>query len=414
MIQTSYKELLITIIQSLDLINAILKNHHRRTAIISYHIGKAFGLDTEDLKLLVMAASLHDLGALTVVERDQLLQMDVENPNPHAIMGSAMLEGLPYFEEIAEIVLHHHLEWCQAEALSPSVADICCLLHLSDRIDILSSHEGHLKPQYKEILEKIEARRDTIFAPKAIEAFKHCGAKDFFWLDVELMSMQALLDKVLDSGYDIQLDLDLLTKFANILAKVIDYRSEFTATHSHGVSEVAYAIGERMHFDEETCKKLRIAGLLHDVGKIGVTNEIINKKGSLTEFEFDEMKTHTYYTYLILNGISDMGQIALWASSHHEKQDGSGYPFKLSHEEVSIEATVLAYADVFTALSEDRPYRRGLELNEVLDKLKIIFKACEYPQVYENVALFVNELNDTRIKAQIIPHRHYKMMKATQ
>ena len=135
MIQTSYKELLITIIQSLDLINAILKNHHRRTAIISYHIGKAFGLDTEDLKLLVMAASLHDLGALTVVERDQLLQMDVENPNPHAIMGSAMLEGLPYFEEIAEIVLHHHLEWCQAEALSPRVADICCLLHLSDRID---------------------------------------------------------------------------------------------------------------------------------------------------------------------------------------------------------------------------------------------------------------------------------------
>lgn len=412
MIQTSYKEMLVTIIQSLDLINAILKNHHRRTAVISYHLGRAFGFNQADLKLLVMAASVHDLGALSVLERDQLLILDVENPEPHAIMGAAMLEGLPFFDEISVVVRHHHLKWRDALLLDTRMADICSVLHLSDRIDILSDHQKHLKHQYESILSLIEEHVNDIFSPKAIEAFKTCGETEFFWLDVEHMTMQALLDKVLDGSYDILMDYHLLNDFSNTLAKVIDYRSPFTATHSQGVSAVAHAIAQYMKFDHETCEKLKIAGLLHDIGKIGVTNEIINKNGSLTTDEFEEMKTHTYYTYLILSGIKSLNQIATWASSHHEKQDGTGYPFKLSHHEVGIEATVLAYADVFTALSEVRPYRDGLPLEEVLLKLQDIFVSCEYPRVYETISLHAESLNQIRAKAQEAPHLHYEKVMA--
>ena len=218
-----------------------------------------------------------------------------------------------------------------------------------------------------------------------------------FWMDVEHMTMQALLDKVLDGSYDILMDYHLLNDFSNTLAKVIDYRSPFTATHSQGVSTVAHAIAQYMKFDHETCEKLKIAGLLHDIGKIGVTNEIINKNGSLTKDEFEEMKTHTYYTYLILSGIKSLNQIATWASSHHE---------------VGIEATVLAFADVFTALSEVRPYRDGLPLEEVLLKLQDIFVSCEYPRVYETISRHAESLNQIRAKAQEAPHLHYEKVMA--
>ena len=412
MIQTSYKEMLVTIIQSLDLINAILKNHHRRTAVISYHLGRAFGLNQADLKLLVMAASVHDLGALSVIERDQLMILDVENPEPHAILGSAMLEGLPFFDDISVVVRHHHLKWREASSLDLRIANICSILHLSDRIDILSDHQKHLKHQFESIMTQVQNHENKIFSPEAIEAFKLCGETEFFWLDVEHMTMQALLDRVLDGSYDIVMDYHLLNDFSNTLAKVIDYRSPFTATHSQGVSAVAYAIAQYMKFDKETCEKLKIAGLLHDIGKIGITNEIINKNGSLTDDEFEEMKTHTYYTYLILSGIKSLNQIATWASSHHEKQDGTGYPFKLSHHEVGIEATVLAYADVFTALSEIRPYRAGLPLEEVLFKLKDIFVSCEYPRVYDVISKHATSLNQVREKAQEMPHFHYEKVMA--
>jgi HD-GYP domain-containing protein (c-di-GMP phosphodiesterase class II) len=106
---------------------------------------------------------------------------------------------------------------------------------------------------------------------------------------------------------------------------------------------------------------MKVAGLLHDVGKVAVPKSILEKKGRLTEEEFCFMKSHVFYTFKILKELSVQREILEWASYHHETLDGNGYPFKLSAKELSLGSRIMAVADVFTALMEDRPYKKGME-----------------------------------------------------
>ena len=101
---TTLKSLIMSFTKSVDLYNFLLKNHHRRTAITAYQMGKAYGLNEEKLSDLVIAAALHDIGALTVSERDELIKMDVENPQPHASLGSYMLDSFEPFHKISKIL----------------------------------------------------------------------------------------------------------------------------------------------------------------------------------------------------------------------------------------------------------------------------------------------------------------------
>ncbi len=410
-LKTTYKELLIAIIQSLDLVNPILKHHHRRVAVIAYHIGKEYGLNDEDMKTLVMTASVHDIGALTVKERDELLVLDVLNPYAHSYLGAAMIEGLPYFEDISATILHHHLKWEYSEGIDQRIAEICSILHLSDRVDVLIQPGFQNRIQKRDIIDKLSVLVGTIFRPRVFESFLKCAERDLFWLDIDHMNMQVVLNEVLDDAFEIPVTFDLLEKFANTLAKVIDFRSEFTATHSQGVSAVAYKLASYAGLSKNKMQKIKIAGLLHDIGKMGISTELIEKKDRLTPEEFDEMKTHTYYTYSILSNISSIRDISLWALSHHEKQDGSGYPFKLMHEQIGKEAAILALADVFTALSEDRPYRMGLPLDKVSNQMKLTFKSCEYPDLLDLVDKNANKLNEIRIEAQKRTQSIYNQLK---
>ena len=153
----SLKGTLISLIESIDMFNYLLKNHHRRVAIISYSLGLQLGLGDEDLKNLVFAASLHDIGALTVEERDKLIEMDVENPRNHEIIGSAMLSAFEPFSEISKIVYHHHIKWSEIESKykSTDIPKECFILHLADRIDILTHPNNDILIQSREITKLI-------------------------------------------------------------------------------------------------------------------------------------------------------------------------------------------------------------------------------------------------------------------
>jgi len=408
---TTYRALLVAIIQSLDLINKLLKHHHRRVAVVAKHLAEGCGLEETEMKNLVVAASLHDLGALTVHERDQLIQLDVENPEPHEILGAAMLEGLPYFEEVADIIKHHHLRFDSASKLDPKLANLCLLLHLADRFDVLTMNEDLTKVNFNAIYEKLQALGGVVFSKAHLEVMKIVAQKEVFWLDLEHLTMVNLLNDVLDEEVNIPVTLSLLEQFATVLSKVIDYRSEFTATHSQGVSAVAEALGRLMGLDEDVCSKLKIAGLLHDLGKVGVATELIERNGSLTVDEFAEVKSHTYFTYAILHGIPGLKDISMWAASHHERQDGKGYPFKLSHEQMTLPMTIVSYADVFTALTEDRPYRKGMPIEEVMKKMDQLFQWCEYPEIRETLKQNAITLNGIRESAQHHSFGHYQNVK---
>jgi putative nucleotidyltransferase with HDIG domain len=154
------------------------------------------------------------------------------------------------------------------------------------------------------------------------------------------------------------------------MKNIIDFRSHFTATHSAAISTASVKIAEKIGFSDEELEFFRIAGNLHDIGKLSVPNSILEKNGRLTPEEFAVVRQHTYYTYLITKRSGFPREIVEWASFHHEKLNGNGYPFHLKDNKISLGSRIVAVADIFTALTEDRPYRLGMDTNEVLSIIK--------------------------------------------
>ncbi len=154
-------------------------------------------------------------------------------------------------------------------------------------------------------------------------------------------------------------------------ADVVDAKSPFTYRHSLGVMDAAAAIGGVLGLPEERMQILRRAALLHDVGKLGISNTILDKATRLTDAEMETVKAHPGMGAEILGHIGAFGEVALLAREHHEKLDGSGYPHGLRGADLSQESRLLAVADIYGALSEDRPYRPGLapeQIRAIMDR----------------------------------------------
>ena len=136
----SLKELAVPMIKAIDSFNYLLKSHHRRTAVISYYIGKQLKLSDNDLFELIIAASLHDIGAMSVQVRDMLIQEDVHDPVPHCIMGHRMLISFDAFKEISKIIKHHHIKYEDSLNMEDGVVPFQShIIHLADRVDIIVS-----------------------------------------------------------------------------------------------------------------------------------------------------------------------------------------------------------------------------------------------------------------------------------
>ncbi len=187
-------------------------------------------------------------------------------------------------------------------------------------------------------------------------------------------------------------------KLALIFAKIVDYKSPWTSTHSQSVSAIAYRLGKFVGLDSDTCFQLRLAGYLHDIGKIATPTEILEKPGKLNSDEFETIKEHAMYTSLILKDIEGLDDIVAWASSHHEKHDHSGYPLHLSKDHFSLPMEVLAFADIFTALSEDRPYRPKMSKEEIKKVLSTFVPEKLDIHVYDVLLEHFDELYDLHSK----------------
>lgn len=237
------------------------------------------------------------------------------------------------------------------------------ILHLADRIAVLIDARHEPIGQSKAISEKIRDLADAMFVPELMDAFLELSAEEWFWLDAARPSWQ-----VSRMPRTHELGLDDLLGLGKVFSYVIDFRSRFTATHSAGVAATSEALAGLMGFSERECVTMRVAGYLHDLGKLAVPAEILEKPGRLTVDEFSVMRAHTYHTYSVLERIPSLDVINAWGAFHHERLDGRGYPFHLTDRELTLGSRIMAVADVFTAVTEDRPYReampkeRGLEI----------------------------------------------------
>lgn len=357
-----------TLSSTLTLVIPQMMNHNRQVAFISYMIAQEAGISLERRKELFLAAVLHDIGAFSHQEQLDNMSFEIDRPNRHSEVGYRLLREFPPFSEIAEIVRFHHLRWEHGKGRSVAqrlVPEASHIIHLADRIAVSLPQQRVVLREAKRIAANIAAHSGNWFKPELIEAFLRLAEKEHFWLDAtSAHPTETLLEVV--NGDRVEFDLDVLQGLTQIFSQLIDYRSPFTATHSAGVAASAECLARFAGFCGKELVMMRMAGHLHDLGKVTVPTSILEKNGKLDAEEWDIMRAHTFYGFRTLQKIPLMETINIWGSLHHEKLDGSGYPFHLKADELPLGSRIMAVADIFAALTEDRPYRQGMQPQKAL------------------------------------------------
>jgi putative nucleotidyltransferase with HDIG domain len=210
------------------------------------------------------------------------------------------------------------------------------------------------------------ARRGSWFDPMMVDALFALQKDAAFWHRLEGERSLAELAQLEPADVAMASTDERLDRCAGAFARVIDAKSPWTFRHSTGVANTAAAIAARLDFTHQEQRVLRRAALLHDLGKLGVSNLILDKPGKLTDAEFAVMRRHTHHTAEILGRVSCFAPLVEDAASHHERLDGRGYHRGIGGERLSLSARILAVADICDALRSSRPYREGLPPERVL------------------------------------------------
>ncbi len=207
------------------------------------------------------------------------------------------------------------------------------------------------------------------FEPGAIEVFGHLAVQ--IGHGIHALEQQQLLHAEQLRLEKLQRQLsDAMSAMVSPIVTAMEMRDPFTSGHQSRVSEIAVAIGREMGWEEERLQGLRVASLVHDIGKISTPWSILNKPGRLTAEERTIINKHPETGYAILRDVPLVWPIAEIVRQHHEKLNGSGYPFGLTGNEILPEAKVLAVADIVESMASDRPYRSAIHLETVLDMLE--------------------------------------------
>ena len=215
-------------------------------------------------------------------------------------------------------------------------------------------------------LEVVRERRGRWFDPELVRAFCSLGPDDGVWLDLRAEALSDAIASAEPIERAIRADESRLDRIAYAFALIVDAKSEFTYNHSNRVAAVSEAIATEMGLSAPERLRLRRAALLHDIGKLSVPNRILDKPGTLNPDEWDIVKRHPHFTHEILARVPVFSEFAYDASCHHERIDGRGYHRGVQGDDLSVIARIMATADIFDALSTNRPYRDALPTEQVL------------------------------------------------
>lgn len=404
--QISLFEMLMGLSRAVDLISKEVVNHQVRVGYIAFCLGLEMGLSPEEQDTLFLAGALHDVGALSLQERLDYLEFETQD-QLHGERAYRFLRTFPPLAPAAEYIRYHHTSWRRVKE-GAEVPLGSLILHLADRIAVSIDEDEHILQQVPRIKAKIAGQSGGMFKPELVQVFERLAARQHFWLYTVSNSLYWSLGKRL-GPLTLELDMDGLLGISQLFSRIIDFRSRFTATHSRGVAASAEALAMLMGFSARECQLIRVAGNLHDLGKLAVPAEILEKSGQLTDAEYNLIKGHSFYTYHILEAIDELEIITAWAAFHHERLDGSGYPFQISGDQLSLPARIVAVADVFTAITEDRPYRVGMDPDQALSVLrKMAAEGALDKGVVGVLADNLGEVNLVRLRVQEDAHREYE------
>ncbi|MBB1074151.1 HD domain-containing protein [Rhodoferax sp. 4810] len=360
------RQVIYALSDALDLVGVDDVSHGKRVGVMAAECAKALKLPQDERLFLFDLGILHDIGVSTTTTHQHLVsEFDWAGSQDHALLGHALLKDFAPLARMALPIRYHHTRWDQLtrDGISPEVAMPANLIFLVDRVDALMAPfyaSGKVLQHHKTIQQQILAHRGSYFDPRLVDVFFTISSHEAFWLLLEPKALSGYMADMVGLGKPYQATKTDLRQLAEIFARIVDAKSPFTLTHSRGVARVAKALAQRMGLAEGQCDKLEIAGLLHDLGKLRVPDNILDKPSRLDEDERSVMNAHSFQTMQILRNIQGFEDIRLWAASHHEAPGGLGYPYGLEGADLPLEARILRVADIFQAMVQDRPYRKGL------------------------------------------------------
>lgn len=216
-------------------------------------------------------------------------------------------------------------------------------------------------------LQEIRQRSATWFDPRLVEACETLAGDGEFWSVLTDPGLPQALFALEPGQFEVPLDDDYLDEIAAAFGQVVDSKSPYTAGHSTRVAKYTDQIAAQLGLSPERRRWLRRGALLHDIGKLGVSNAVLDKPGKLDAAEWRAVQQHAAYTEAILARISAFGELSRVAGAHHERLDGLGYPQGLTAEAISLETRIITTADIFDAITAARPYRGAIPVDQTLE-----------------------------------------------
>ena len=363
-------------------------NHGKRIAILCAKMGKISGKSSEEILGLTNCALLHDNALTEYILASREGGHYDPTMKKHCEFGEYNVEKLLPNANIKNFILYHHERadgkgpYGIKEGEGPLEAE---LIAIADSIDV----SYHLQTIDRDKLNSVvQVIKDEI-GKKFSKAAAHAMLEILNWDTIESLRDDAVNKTVKSvlTPWIADAEDQVIINLVSFITKIIDYKSVFTKQHSSKIANMAWYMAEYYNYNKEEKAKLYLAAALHDLGKLETPTAILEKPGKLTDEEYLIIKEHVYKTWELLENIEGFEDICKWASYHHEKLNGKGYPFGKNTDELDFNSRLMACIDIYQAVSEKRPYHPLRDLNATLE---IMYKMADDDSIDTNI---VNDIS---------------------
>lgn len=348
--------------KTLGLVDERLVNHGERVGYMLYQMLRDSERYSEEEALEIFNLGVfHDIGAYKTDEIDKMVKFEADNVWEHSIYGYLFLKYLSPLKEQAEAILFHHLNYDRYDKVNTDFRDIALMIKLTDRVDISMQGRGGVFD-----LEEITDGAGSRFDSEHVDLFLKANAK---YQIIEHLNSGAYEQEIEEIQKKLVLSSEDIDLYLQMLAYSIDFRSEYTVTHTVTTVGISVEIASLLNYSAEDKERIYYGALLHDVGKIAIPLEILEYPGKLSPQAMKIMKTHVQISEDILREAvaDDICEIAI---RHHEKLDGSGYHRGLAAMELTEGQRIVAIADVLSALRQRRSYKEAFPKEKIIEVLK--------------------------------------------